>query len=255
MKECTKCKETKPLTEYYKGKNYKGGYRSQCKVCLKEVKDIYFEKNKDKLKEAKKLWSENNKERIKKTNEIYRKNNKDKLRKTQKKYYKTNRGKILKQSKKYREENKELINNKYKEYYKENKEKLNKLSRIHREQNKKYFSNYMSSWIKKRYSEDQMFRLKTNLRSRIYEYLKKGGYKKTKKTRDILGCSIYFYKKHLQKQFKEGMSWDNHGEWHIDHIIPLASANTEEELINLFYYTNTQPLWAEENIKKSDKIL
>ena len=255
MKECNKCKKTKPLTEYYKGKNYNGGYRAQCKVCIKEVVDIYFQKNKDKLQEAKKLWSENNKERIKKTNEIYRKNNKEKLIKIQKKYYKTNREKLLKQSNKYREENKELINNKYKEYYKENKEKLKKLSRIYREQKKEYFSNYMSSWIKKRYSEDQMFRLKTNLRSRIYEYLKKGGYKKTKTTRDILGCSIDFYKEHLQKQFKQGMSWDNHGEWHIDHIIPLSSANTGEELFKLFHYKNTQPLWAEENLKKGAKIL
>jgi hypothetical protein len=112
----------------------------------------------------------------------------------------------------------------------------------------------MNYWVKKRYSEDQMFRLKTNLRSRIYECLKKGGYKKTKKTIDILGCSIDFYKKHLQNQFKKEMTWDNHGKWHIDHIIPLASANTEEELIKLFDYTNTQPLWAVENMRKGSSI-
>lgn len=255
MKQCNKCKEIKPLTEYYKGKNYKGGYRAQCKVCIKEVVDIYVENNKDKLKKAQKLWAENNKERRWQTSKMYYIKNKDNIKAKSKIYYIENRERLLKQSKKYHEENKEYLNKKYKQYHQKNKEKLNKRSRIHREQNKEYFNNYMSSWIKKRYSEDKMFRLKSNLRSRIYEYLKKGGYKKTKKTRDILGCSIDFYKKHLQKQFKEGMSWDNHGEWHIDHIIPLASANTKEELIKLFHYTNTQPLWAEENIKKSDKIL
>ena len=51
------------------------------------------------------------------------------------------------------------------------------------------------------------------------------------------------------------MNWDNHGEWHIDHIIPLSSANTEEELIKLCHYTNLQPLWAEDNLSKSDKII
>ena len=51
------------------------------------------------------------------------------------------------------------------------------------------------------------------------------------------------------------MSWENHGKWHIDHIIPLSTANTEEDILNLCHYTNLQPLWAEDNIKKSNKIL
>ena len=50
------------------------------------------------------------------------------------------------------------------------------------------------------------------------------------------------------------MSWDNHGEWHLDHIIPMASATNEKEVIKLNHYTNFQPLWAEENLQKSDKI-
>jgi hypothetical protein len=70
----------------------------------------------------------------------------------------------------------------------------------------------------------------------------------------MLGIEWEMAKQHIERQFTKGMNWDNQGKWHIDHIIPLASANTEEELIKLCHYTNLQPLWAEDNLTKSDKI-
>jgi hypothetical protein len=60
---------------------------------------------------------------------------------------------------------------------------------------------------------------------------------------------------YLGDLFTEKMNWDNYGKWHVDHIIPLSSANTEEEIYKLCHYTNLQPLWAEDNIKKSNKII
>ena len=60
---------------------------------------------------------------------------------------------------------------------------------------------------------------------------------------------------HLEKQFAIGMSWENRSEWHIDHIIPLSSAKTEDEVYKLCHYTNLQPLWAEDNLKKSNKFI
>ena len=77
---------------------------------------------------------------------------------------------------------------------------------------------------------------------------------KKNKTILYIGCSLEELKLHLEKQFKPGMTWENHGEWHIDHIIPLASAKTEEDLYKLNHYTNLQPLWAIDNLKKSNKI-
>lgn len=73
----------------------------------------------------------------------------------------------------------------------------------------------------------------------------------------MIGCSIEELKQYLEKQFKEGMTWDNYGEWHIDHIIPCAAFDLtkEEEQLKCFNYTNLQPLWAEENEKKGDKII
>ena len=66
------------------------------------------------------------------------------------------------------------------------------------------------------------------------------------------GCSFEELKTHLEIQFKEGMCWENHGKWHIDHKIPLSWAKTEEELKQLCKYTNLQPLWAEDNLSKKN---
>lgn len=72
---------------------------------------------------------------------------------------------------------------------------------------------------------------------------------------DSIGLSIIDFKKYIERQFDNKMNWSNYREWHIDHIIPLASATTEEEVIKLNHYTNLQPLWAEDNISKNDKII
>jgi hypothetical protein len=75
-------------------------------------------------------------------------------------------------------------------------------------------------------------------------------------TCEILGCDYETFYNYIESKFTEGMTWNNHGKfgWHLDHIIPLASAKTEEELYKLNHYTNFQPLWAEDNWKKSNKI-
>jgi len=97
--------------------------------------------------------------------------------------------------------------------------------------------------------------LKERLRHRIRNTVTKG-YKSASSLK-LLGCDIEFFKKHLQKQFTEGMSWDNYGDWHIDHIIPCDSFDLTipEEQAKCFHYTNCQPLWAKDNIIKGNKIL
>jgi hypothetical protein len=78
---------------------------------------------------------------------------------------------------------------------------------------------------------------------------------KKNKTFEIIGCFPKELKEHLEKQFSNGMTWENRNEWHIDHIIPLSSANSEEEVYKLCHYTNLQPLWKEDNLKKSNKLI
>lgn len=102
--------------------------------------------------------------------------------------------------------------------------------------------------------DDSLFKLKIYMRNRICFYLKRNKITKMNKTFDIVGCTPQFLKEYLENKFTEGMSWDNQGKWHIDHIMPLASANTEEELYNLSHFTNLQPMWALDNIKKGSKI-
>ena len=77
-----------------------------------------------------------------------------------------------------------------------------------------------------------------------------------KSTLDMLGCSIDFLKQYISNKFEKNMSWDNYGlyGWHIDHIIPLSSAKNKEELEKLCHYSNLQPLWAKDNLQKSNKI-
>lgn len=103
---------------------------------------------------------------------------------------------------------------------------------------------------------DINYRLRKILRNRISSAVIKRGYTKSQKTIDLIGCTVEFLKEYLQKLFKPGMSWDNYGEWHIDHIIPCASFNLEnlDEQKKCFNFLNLQPLWAVENLKKHDNI-
>jgi hypothetical protein len=93
-------------------------------------------------------------------------------------------------------------------------------------------------------------KISRNLRSRVRKALK--GIDKSKNTIKLLGCSIEQLKQHLESQFQPGMSWNNYGQWHIDHIRPCVSfdLNIKEEQQNCFHYINLQPLWAMDNLKK-----
>lgn len=93
------------------------------------------------------------------------------------------------------------------------------------------------------------------LRCRLYSAL---GKDRDSHTLQDLGCDIITFKHHIENQFKLGMTWDNHGEWHIDHIIPLlyhGPAPTKEIILQRFHYTNTQPLWKPDNIKKGNHYI
>ena len=102
---------------------------------------------------------------------------------------------------------------------------------------------------------DPIFKISCNIRTRIYSYLRNKNIKKTNKTYELIGCSPDFLKNYIEKKFSDGMSWDKIGKFiHIDHIIPLSSAKSIEEFYKLCHYTNLQPLWAQDNLRKGKKI-
>lgn len=126
----------------------------------------------------------------------------------------------------------------------------------YRFQNKIIINKKNYIYQKERVKIDPEFKLIKTLRSRLYSALKRKDVKKKSETLELTGCSISFLKEHLEKQFKDGMTWKNHGQWHIDHIVPCVSFNLllEEEQKKCFHYTNLQPLWAKENLSKGGKI-
>jgi hypothetical protein len=160
--------------------------------------------------------------------------NLERKRRKQKEYYWDNHEKEMKRSAEKHKKNSE----KEKEYRKKNRVKINER-------------------IKKQYDEDENFRLRTNMKNRLKLFLKSKKITKKNTTFEIIGCNPEELKEHLEKQFKNGMSWENYGYygWHIDHKIPLSSAKTEEDVYRLSHYTNLQPLWSEENYKKGNKLL
>ncbi len=123
------------------------------------------------------------------------------------------------------------------------------------------FKKRKREYRKERYHSDPNFRMTICLRSRIYEAIKDNT--KSGSTLDLLGCSVDFLKEHLKNKFKphkitgKKMSFDNYGEWEIDHRLPCSSFDMTdpEEQRKCFHYTNLQPLWAEDNLEKSDKII
>lgn len=173
---------------------------------------------------------------------IYQQNNQEKRKETLKKYYNNNREQELLRLKKYREENPEKRNNTKQKWVNNNRLEYN---------------SYASNWKKQKRMKDPIFKLLNNLRTRTKDYLFKMNNFSDEKLKSIIGCSADELITHFESQFKEGMSWDNYGfyGWHIDHIIPLSSAKNEEELLKLSHYTNLQPLWMLENIKKGNKII
>ena len=107
---------------------------------------------------------------------------------------------------------------------------------------------------RERMKNDEVYRFKTSVRKMICDSFSRKGLVKNRKSEKVLGCTIEEFMTHLESKFSDGMSFSNHGEWHIDHIIPLAVAKTEDDVIRLCHYTNLQPLWAKDNLSKGAKI-
>lgn len=216
---------TKTVNEYENWKTITDPKERQ-----KAYKKAWYESNKDKVKSDKKKHYELNKDKVKKYQKQYGKN-----------YYKQNKEERLIKQKAYYNANRLLCLEKKKEYRLKNKEKCHSATKKWKVKNKNNL-NYL---------------LPRRLRDRLYKAIN-NNQKSGSAVRD-LGCTIAELKVYLQSKFQPGMSWDNWAldGWHIDHIKPLSSFDLTDrnQFLEACHYTNLQPLWAQDNLSKSDKIL
>jgi hypothetical protein len=225
-KVCNKCDVEKSINDYHKRKNGKYGRFAICKICRKHISHIKWEKNINNVQEKQKEYVKNHNEQ-KLTAQI-----------------------------KYRKKNQEKINTNNKIYYQNNKKKESKRVMDYYYKNKDYVLERSKKYNIYQYNNDKIFKLKTIMRNRIRNFLLLKGITKKNKTFNIVGCSPSYLKEYIEKKFTEGMSWEKMGQYiHIDHIIPLSSAKTEEEIYELCHYTNLQPLWKADNLTKYNKII
>lgn len=263
MKVCNTCNIEKDNDCFYQKLN-------QCKDCnlakqkqyylnnkeeIAEKQKQYYVDNKEEIAEKRKQYTKANKEKISQRNKKYLYANKEKLAEYNKEYREANKEELAQQKKKYYQANKEKIAERDKKYSQANKQKIAEYNKKHYEYNKEERLEYQKQYKYNRLKTDPIFKFKENTRTLINHSFKKKNHHKKTKTADILGCSLDFFKDFIKSKFKKGMTFYNHGKWHLDHIIPLATAKTEDDVIRLNHYTNFQPLWAKDNLSKSDKII
>jgi hypothetical protein len=288
-KKCKKCGEEKDLCEFSVNKKMKDGLQGQCKLCLKEKRRIKESKNPDLYPEnIKKLLEENKKKCfrcgvIKSTDDFYNSpNSKIGFRPHCKscdlnKSREYNNIKVDDYTEVKRNRQLVLLEKGLKEcsicketksielFYNELKHLTKKSSRcINCEKIRSQLKQPIDVIRnKKRRRHDPLYNLRVKTRSLIRTSLKNKGFSKKSRTYQILGCSYEHFKSHLENQFEPWMNWENQGlyngtenyGWDLDHIVPISSATTEEEIIKLNHYTNFQPLCSYINrVVKKDRL-
>ena len=240
-KVCKGCQKEFPATSEYfnKHKGGKYGLMAKCRSCNKIYNKNMYQKHQEKRVAEKK---------------IYRENNHNKVLESNKKCYQKHRDKRLEEkrleSKLYPEKMKQR---REEQYIKHRQQRLLDVKN-YQIKNKEKIRKRCSEYTINRYHNDPAFKIKMTLSRRMRGLIKKNG----TKTVDLIGCSIYDLKKHLESKFIDDMSWKNYGRngWHIDHIRPCASFDlTKKKQQKIcFHYTNLQPLWEADNIRKGDKV-
>ena len=234
LQRCPKCGCTQVQDQYF-SINRKGVYKKTCNKCLERGK-AYKEANKEKIK-------------------LYREANREKIKQRMKQYYEDNKEK----KKQYREANKDKKKQYDKQYYEDNQEKLKHQMKQYNKQYCEDKRHYCEHNTSKRICKicDPQGHLRHIVSSRIRHALKSD---KTDRSIEYLGCTIEEFKSHIENQFKENMTWENLGDWHIDHIVPIKFKKngqnpTLEDVIERLHWKNTQPMWAKDNIAKGNRFI
>lgn len=237
MKKCPKCGDIKPIDSFSRNKSKKDGRSSYCRSCsaisYQEWRKLNVERdressrqwiadNKDRHFKNQKAWHEKNSEYVKQRKKAYRAKNLEQSKQAFKAWYDSNKDYSLAQSKKWNSENRDRVNRRFVE----------------------------------RYQKDSDFKMNRCLRNILGDFVKRSKAKKISRTRDSLGYDQERLKHRIECQFKPGMSWSNHGKWHIDHKIPVAhfvkKGEIRPHIVNAL--SNLQPMWASDNFTKGARL-
>lgn len=160
--------------------------------------------------------------------------------------------------KKWRDSNKEHLSLKHKNWSEKNREHLFEYHKKWRTENIDKWRKTKRDYEKNRKDSDPLYKLISNFRTAIYTVLKESNVDKYGHYFDILQYTPEELINHLEKQFKDDMTWDNYGIWHVDHKLPITSFDIQEmgdeEFMRCWSLDNLQPMWGEENIRKSNKL-
>jgi len=253
-KICGKCGIPRPLKDFTKNKSKKSGFNNWCKECQKK----YRQENSIRIKSMIKKWEENHKDYHKNYNKKHFTFNKGKYKKRRKEWYEKNKDKINKKSLKYYYDNIDKIKARSIKYREKNKTKIRESNKKYRETHKEYDKERINNYLKLKRKNDPVFRLNKNISGGIYRSLKNG--KGRKHWEDLVGYKLEDLKKHLECQFKEGMTWENYGKsgWEVDHRVPLSIFNIKglksKGFKDAWKLENLQPLWQKENLEKRNKL-
>jgi len=217
LKTCTRCGTEKIIDDFERTKNGKDGHYNVCRQCRYKVLLVWKENNRDVVRSYGRKWAANNKKDLSLETKEERERRLEKHR-AYNAVYRDSHRKELNERKKTQD-----------------------------------FKDKNNEYVRAKTKTDSLFRFKERIRGSVKGAFDRTFLVKGKRTFQILGAEIDVARKHIENLFSEGMTWDNMGEWHIDHKIPLAAANNEDEVIKLCHYTNLQPLWAKDNLSKGDK--
>jgi hypothetical protein len=266
QKRCANCNKIKPIKEFHKDRTSKDGYCSICRTCryikdreyLKKYPNYsreYYEKNIEKIKEYQYQYRLKNKKPLKP--KICPVCGKEFIPESNNQKYCTSKGKgACARKAQYQRKDKDKHRKEINKWKKNNPEKVREARRQDKIKNRDRILRARRKNEKKRMENDLKFRLKQKMKASIHLCLKNG--KGGKPTEEVLGYTIKELIKHLENQFEPGMSWNNYGKWHIDHIIPINffefNSHKDIEFKICWHIENLRPLWGHENVAKHDKL-
>lgn len=254
VKTCTKCKEAKLIRGFHARSSSKDGFNPVCKDCTAKIKAASHADNPGAGNARSAAYYAANKERSRAYNAAWLAANVEKTRSRKLAWRKENVHQERASGFSYRVANAEKIRVYKIAYRSENAEKVKVATSAYRTANANKLREYDNAYKNNKRATDPVYAMKQRIRISLATSLGGKGCTKRARTHEILGCSYDEFRLHLERQFTKGMNWGNRSDWHIDHIVPLASAATEVDVIALNHFSNLRPLWAEANLTKGNRV-